>query len=104
MATKRIGAAEQAANIRFTKLARKLREAKKAQEEIKSTEPVDLMPIMYPDSENLAEDEYDKKLWYLTEMLLPLITKAPEEVYEDIYLEEEAKVLPSENVIKQNAW
>ena len=102
--SKQLGAAVQAANVRFTKLSKSVKKLKQAIEDKGSSEPVDLMTSMYPTADKMTEDEYDKKLWYVETMLMPLVTRVPDEVYQEIYLEEEAKLLPSDKVVEQNGW
>ena len=102
--TKQLGAAVQAANVRFTKLSKSVKKLKAAIATTKSSEPVDLMTSIYPDADKMTEDEYDKKLRYIGTMLLPLVERDPDEVYQEIYLEEEAKLLPSDKVVERNGW
>ena len=100
----KINAAVSSANVRFMKLGRAVTKLKESIEETGSSDPVELVKAQYPNWEELTRDEFDGKTWYIREMLLPLLDKKSKDVFEEIYQEEEAKILGSEEVIEKYSW
>jgi hypothetical protein len=100
----KINAAVSSANIRFMKLGRAVTKLKESIEETGSKETVELAKHQYPNWKEMTRDEFEGKVWYIREMLLPILDKDSKEVFEDIYAEEEAKILGSEEVIEKYSW
>ena len=100
----KINAAVSSANVRFMKLGRAITKLKESIETTGSSDPVELVKAQYPNWEQMTRDEFDGKVWYIREMLMPILEKNSKEVFEDIYAEEEAKILGSEEVIEKYSW
>jgi len=100
----KINAAVSSANVRFMKLGRAVSKLKETIEETGSKEPVELVKHQYPNWEDMTKDEFDGKVWYIREMLLPILNRDPNDVFEEFYQEEEARILGSEEVIEKYSW
>ena len=100
------GRAIENTNVKFMKLAKSIKELKSildAKPDLKD-HPAELVKVYYPDWEEMTPDEFSGKEWYIEERLLPLVGKNPNEVYNDMLLEEDAKLSNPDDVVENFGW
>jgi len=99
------GLAIQRTNVKMNKISHKMKDVRKIVEAIEGevfTE--ELTKILYPEWEEMSMEEFENKTWYVEEKLLPLLSKSPEDVYQEVLDEEQAKLLPIEKAKKKFTW
>jgi len=99
------GLAIQRTNVKMNKIAKKMKEVRKIidawEGEVFAEE---LTKVLYPDWEEMTMEDFENKTWYVEEKLLPLLTKEPKEVYQEVLDEEQAKLLPIEKAKETFTW
>ena len=99
------GLAIQRTNVKMNKISKKMRDVRKLVDAVEGEVfAEEITKILYPEWEEMTLEDFENKTWYVEEKLLPLLSQSPDDVYQEVLEEEQAKLLPIEKAKKKFVW
>ena len=98
------GLAVQRTNVKMAKISAKMKTVRSIVEAQPDITDEELTQLLYPEWETFTREDFENKEWYVTEKLRPLLDKSPEEVYQEVLDEEQAKMLSIDDAKAKFTW
>ena len=97
------GIAKQRANVKFARLAKSMKPLKAMVTDNPEMLGEELTKILYPEWEEMTLEDFEGKVWYVQEKLIPILDKS-DQVYDEMIEEEQAKLLDIDQAKTKLGW